>query len=170
MGGRIDVEAVAPRGASFRVLLPSHTRASYPAPAPKPPMLMPGGRASVLVVDDEPLMCELLAAMLSDSYEVAAFTSPRAALASMLEGDFDVILCDVMMPELSGVDLYGRATSERPELADRFVFITGGAFTQRARLFLNHIGGLVLRKPCARAELLSAVNANLASNAARAQR
>ncbi|MDB4974926.1 MAG: Sensory box histidine kinase/response regulator [Myxococcaceae bacterium] len=168
MGGTIEVSAERPQGATFRVRLPGCTRESYAPPPRKPPTRLSNDRAAVLVVDDEPTVCELLAAQLSGPYDVAAFTSSRAALASMLEGNFDVILCDVMMPELNGMDLYARATRERPELAERFIFITGGAFTERARLFMNQTGRPVLRKPCAQEELLETVQM-LVYSGARAQ-
>ncbi|HEY6880612.1 MAG TPA: response regulator [Polyangiales bacterium] len=158
MGGSIDVTPEQPRGARFRVSLPMSSRISFPAPPPKPPMRVSADGASVLIVDDEPLLCELLSAMLSDDYAVAAFTSPRAALAALMEREFDVVLCDVMMPELTGMELFDRAVRERPELAARFVFITGGAFTERARLFLKQTGRPVLRKPCERRELLEVVD------------
>jgi CheY-like chemotaxis protein/two-component sensor histidine kinase len=163
MGGRIEVETLQPKGTVFRVRLPSHTRSSFPPPAPRPPTRVKTGRASVVIIDDEPLMCELFAAMLSDAYDVAAFTSPRAALASILEGNFDVILCDVMMPELNGVDLYSRATRERPDVSERFVFVTGGAFTERARVFLRQTGRRTLRKPCERADLVAVIEQVLVS-------
>jgi CheY-like chemotaxis protein len=110
-----------------------------------------------MVVDDEPELCELFAAMLATEYDVTAFSSPRAALAAMLEQNYAVILCDVMMAELNGTDVYARAVRERPELSDRFVFITGGAFSERARLYLRGTRRPVVRKPCSRAELLAAV-------------
>jgi signal transduction histidine kinase len=156
MGGSIEVTPRQPRGASFRVVLPISGE-PLPAPAPKPPMRVSNEGASVLIIDDEPLLCELLSAMLSDQYAVAAFTSPRAALAALTERDFDAIVCDVMMPELNGMELFDRIARERPHLVDRFVFITGGAFTERARLFLKQTGRPVLRKPCERHELLDVV-------------
>jgi CheY-like chemotaxis protein len=157
MGGKIEISSEVPRGASFRISLPISTRDSFPAPAPKPPVRMANQGATVLVVDDEPLLCELLGTMLADDYAVVAFTSPRAALAALLERDFDVVLCDVMMPELNGTELFDRAVREKPALSERFVFITGGAFTEYARLFLKQTGRPVLRKPCERRELLDVV-------------
>jgi two-component system NtrC family sensor kinase len=162
MGGSIEVEPAQPQGATFRVLLPGDSRASYPAPPPKPPTKVHAAREPILIVDDEPLMCELLAATLSDDYSVTAFTSARAALAALQENDYDVILCDVMMPELNGMDLYELAILDRPELGERFVFITGGAFTERARLFLRQTGRPVVKKPCSRKELLEVIGRVLA--------
>ena len=60
---------------------------------------------------------------------------------------FDVVLCDVVMPETSGIDLYQRVREKHPEQADRFIFMTGGAFTQRMRRFLEETENPRLEKP-----------------------
>jgi CheY-like chemotaxis protein len=79
---------------------------------------------------------------------VATVTSGRAALAILAgEPRFDVILCDLMMPDVSGMDVHERLARERPELAQRFVFVTGGAFTERARRFVDEVGLPVIEKP-----------------------
>jgi CheY-like chemotaxis protein len=170
MGGLIEVRTVEPQGVSFRILLPSdNSRSTYPPPAPKPPTRLASQRLPVMVIDDEPQLCELFSAMLSDQYDVAAFSSPRSALASMLQGNFAVIVCDVMMPELNGMEVYAQAIRERPELQERFVFVTGGAFTERARLFLRQTGRPTLRKPCSRSALLKVVGEVAATAAAQLQ-
>jgi DNA-binding NtrC family response regulator len=69
------------------------------------------------------------------------------------DGGFDVVLCDLMMPDVSGMDLYERVAEARPELAARFVFVTGGAFTERARAFVDRVGLPVLEKPFALGDL-----------------
>ncbi len=166
MGGTIDYLPQQPRGAAFRVRLPACERESIPAPPPKPPTRWSSERGTVLVVDDEPLLCELLSAMLSDRYQVSAFSSPRAALAALLEREYDAVICDVMMPGLTGMELFDAAVRERPQLAERFVFITGGAFTERARLFLKQTGRPVLRKPCGRQELLEVIGRIVAQEVA----
>ena len=106
-------------------------------------------------------MCDLTGALLGDDYEVVSFTDPRAALASVLEGSFDVILCDLMMPGLSGMDVYERIEEQRPELVQRFVFITGGAFTERARSFLARTRRPQVRKPFRREELTEVIESQL---------
>jgi CheY-like chemotaxis protein len=111
-------------------------------------------RTSVLVVDDEPLMLEMIQSMLEAEYDLATFSDPRAALAAMLAGSFDVILCDLMMPELTGMDIYERVCVERSALAGKFIFISGGAFTERARTFVASNTRPLLTKPFHRAELL----------------
>jgi CheY-like chemotaxis protein/two-component sensor histidine kinase len=156
MGGRIETERNHPRGALYRVWLPAHRAAAGRADASSSPN-GPSQSRGVLVIDDEPLMCSLLKTMLSDRYEVTTFTSARAGLADLLQRDYRVILCDMMMPELSGDELFEQAVRVRPALRDRFVFITGGAFTQRAQQFLKQSGCPVLYKPCSRVELLATI-------------
>jgi CheY-like chemotaxis protein len=77
-------------------------------------------------------------------------TVTRAATAlSRLAGDerFDVILCDLMMPEMTGMKFYEALQESRPELAQRVVFLTGGAFTPAAREFMKTVPNRCLAKP-----------------------
>ncbi|EAU66691.1 response regulator, partial [Stigmatella aurantiaca] len=57
------------------------------------------------------------------------------------------VLCDLMMPDLNGMDVYERVCESKPELAGRFIFITGGSFTPRAREFLETIPEQWIEKP-----------------------
>ncbi len=140
MGGSISVDSSPGRGSRFSVTLPSRERATVDSRAPQAVKPLPvERRASVLVVDDETMMCELLRNMLQDDY-ATTFSSSRAALDRMLEPQlFEVVLCDLMMPELTGMDLYAELMRKRPEQAARFVFMTGGTFTDRASEFLESI-------------------------------
>jgi CheY-like chemotaxis protein len=153
------------RGAE-RIRAVMHSVSSFAPPAPTPsrsPSTRPRRRrARVCVIDDEPMMCELIGALLAGEYEVAAFTDPRAALSALRTRSFDVVLCDLMMPELTGMDLYQQLQAERPELAQRFVFISGGAYTEPTRKFLAHTPRPQVRKPFHRQELLDAIEAQLA--------
>lgn len=160
MGGRIEVESDVYRGSTYRVILPS----GRPAAVPRPSTVGASPdrkRPVVMVVDDEPIMCDLTEALLGSDYEVITFTDSRAALASMLQGSFDVILCDLMMPGVSGIDVYERLTEERPDVAQKVVFMTGGAFTERARAFLAKTRRPQIRKPFRREELTDAIEAQL---------
>ncbi len=119
-------------------------------------------RASVLVIDDEPMMCELLRNMLQDDYDVTTFSSSVAALDHVLSGaSLEVVLCDLMMPELTGMDLYAEVLRKKPDQAARFIFMTGGTFTERASEFLDGIGAAPLMKPFRNEELHHAVAARL---------
>ena len=101
----------------------------------------PTGRARlrVLVVDDEPLIGTTLRILL-DEHDVIVVTAGRAARALLERGDdFDAILCDLMLEDVSGMDLAQWLQAERPDLASRVVFMTGGAFTEEARSFLRSV-------------------------------
>ena len=106
------------------------------------------------MIDDEIAIGRTLAIGLADEFDVKTATSGREALALLgSDASFDVILCDLMMPDVSGMDVYERIARSRPELARRFVFVTGGAFTERARAFVEEVGLPVVEKPFALAKL-----------------
>jgi PAS domain S-box-containing protein len=148
LGGEIIVESALGRGTTLRVLLPaSHTAEQGFKASPVP---VPGLR--VLVIDDEPSLGPLVAAVLDDC-NVTADTSARNALARLRSGEtFDRILCDVMMPDLSGMDFYEQLP---PALRSRVVFISGGAFTERSRRFLDTVANRKLDKPFSVEQLLA---------------
>jgi PAS domain S-box-containing protein len=150
LGGQITAESRPGEGATFRVVLPSATPVQQAA-TPEVPVgdrARDARRLELLVVDDEIAIGRTLAISLADEFEVATVTSGRAALAILAgEPRFDVVLCDLMMPDVSGMDVHERIARERPELAKRFVFVTGGAFTERARRFVDEVGLPVIEKP-----------------------
>ncbi len=116
--------------------------ASPPAVAVKP------RRARVLVIDDEPMVTTALRRLLGRDYELDVSNDSVLAL-SCLEGtnDYAIVLCDMMMPGLTGAELYAAIARSRPELLERFVFMTGGASTDEARAFLDTCHRPVLDKP-----------------------
>jgi len=102
----------------------------------------------ILIVDDEPLLGQTLLYAFKGRHDVVICTSGRDAL-SHLEKDarFDLVLCDLMMPDVSGAVVYETVAKQYPELAPHFVFMTGGAFTDRGREFLARYPGVQLEKP-----------------------
>ena len=105
-------------------------------------------RGRVLVVDDEPLIVELLERILRHHHDVSACTIPTEALARVLGGErFDVILCDVMMPRLTGMDVHAAMMRNCREQADRMVFVTGGATRDDTESFLASVSNVRLYKP-----------------------
>jgi CheY-like chemotaxis protein len=110
--------------------------------------LVPKRRGRVLVVDDEPALAAALARVLSLEHDVVTETSAQRALALLVGGErFDLVLCDLMMPEMTGMDLYDEVSRVAPGLAETLVFMTGGAFTSRAREFLDQVPNARLEKP-----------------------
>lgn len=167
MGGDIRVMSAPNRGSTFRVTLPARVEARQTEGTQGEPAATPGPQASpqrarLLVVDDEQLMCDLLSAMLGEEYEVVALSNAKEALARLTQGEtFDLLLCDLMMPELTGMDLYSELARTRPEQAARMVFMTGGTFTERAHRFLEEHGRVQLQKPFRHEQLLSLVRTRL---------
>lgn len=151
-GGRIEVESELGAGARFTVWLPAALPDRLPPPAAPPttPEVSPAAavRPRVLVIDDEPMLLQAVARLLAEDYEVVTAESGEAAQA-LLQRDsrFDAVLCDVMMPEVSGMDLHAWLAAREPALAARMVFMTGGVFTERARSFLQALGRPWLDKP-----------------------
>lgn len=119
-------------------------------------------RWRVLVIDDEPAIGRLIRNLLPH-HEMDVVPTAELGLARLREDDtFDVVVCDIMMPELSGMDLYDVLAVERPTLAARFVFITGGTFTERAESFLERVPNRRLDKPFAINDLETAMAQTIA--------
>ncbi|MBC7172028.1 MAG: response regulator [Polyangiaceae bacterium] len=107
-----------------------------------------GSMPRVLVVDDEPLMGATLEVTLGDEYTVEVVSSVQAAEQRLQsDGGFDLILCDLMMPGRSGMDLYRWVAQAKPELASRMIFMSGGAYTSEAHEFLERVGRHRIDKP-----------------------
>jgi two-component system, cell cycle sensor histidine kinase and response regulator CckA len=119
----------------------------------------------VLVIDDEPSLCRLLVRCLRSRHEVHAVEGGAEAIEHLgRDANYDVILCDVMMP-VGGEIVFRSVTVEHPELADRFVFLSGAAFAPEARAFLDGLPNLRLDKPFDVADLLRLVQQLIAERA-----
>jgi PAS domain S-box-containing protein len=150
LGGKITVHSTPNEGTTFRVALPATDRenADSDAPISEVPSSRSSTRARVLVVDDEIPIANTMRDLLGARHDVTATTSVRDALAAVEGGrDFDVIFCDLMMPGMSGIELYEQLRDGRPALANRIVFMTGGAFTKRAAEFLAATENRRVEKP-----------------------
>ncbi len=122
------------------------------------PTAHPPRRLRVLLVDDEPRFLTVMRMLLQEEHDLTAVEGGRAASALLeRDGDFDFVVCDLMMPEVSGMEVYERATARHPELAERFVVITGGACSPRSREFLSSHPLPRLEKPFHAAELTELV-------------
>jgi CheY-like chemotaxis protein len=105
-------------------------------------------RGYVLVVDDEPLMGASARRLLAAEHDVVVVHSGAAALSAVASPrPFDVVLCDLMMPGMTGIELHETLLKSRPDVAERMVFITGGAFTGAAEDFLERVAGRWMDKP-----------------------
>jgi PAS domain S-box-containing protein len=164
MGGDLAVHSILGHGTTFVVSLPISAHAQQ-RPETEQPTSGAGGRGRrILVIDDEPAVLRVIKRMLKD-YDVTTCLGGQHALEFLLKGDFDLILCDLMMPELTGMDLYERMAAERPEIIERFLFVTGGAFTKQTETFLRSVSKEALGKPFTTAQLRDAVSKRLGTQA-----
>ncbi len=146
LGGSIQAQRRVPRGTTFEVTLPAAQRLAVEPPAPvEEPAPLAGRR--VLVVDDEERFARVLASFL-EGYSVSLAHSGREAIKLLDRGEqFDVILCDLMMGDMTGMDVYEHLLRAGTGVERRMIFMTGGAFTRRAQEFLESVDNPRLDKP-----------------------
>jgi PAS domain S-box-containing protein len=142
LGGEIELESDPARGTLVRVVLPA---APPPAIAAQ---VSEARRGHVLVVDDEPMFRTALRRLLGEEHALTCPKTSPEALA-LIDGGmcFDLILCDVTMPELSGVELHQRLLARHPDQARRMVFLTGGALSPEALEFTRTVPNRKVEKP-----------------------
>ncbi|MCC6810573.1 MAG: response regulator [Deltaproteobacteria bacterium] len=121
--------------------------ASDPAPAAAPRVATSGGRASIAVIDDDPLIGQAIVRTLGGEHEVVTFTDAREALKWLDTHQPALILCDIHMPEMSGPELYSRLGETKSYPRERIVFITGNAQAESTAHFLDSVENARLFKP-----------------------
>ena len=154
-GGTLSVRSMLGAGTTMTVRLPYGRRVEQPAlpVSPTTTIAATARSARVLVIDDEPLIARILQRGLSRHHVVVAGQA-RDALARIERGEsFDVILCDLMMPDISGIEVHEYLARDYPAAARRMVFMTGGAFTSRAKRFLATVSNERIDKPFSMAQI-----------------
>ena len=156
MGGEIAVESRLGVGSVFRVTLPAAAATASPRATEGTTKRLRRGR--VLIVDDEPSLTSTVREVMAQEHDVVVAGSARDALAILADDDrFDVVFCDLLMPDMSGAELHAELVRRNPMLAERFVFLTGAASG-------DALGGLAPRrimKPFHVAELQRVVDDRL---------
>jgi PAS domain S-box-containing protein len=147
LGGELTVASAEGVGSTFRVTLPAATGAPEVPPHATPAPERSLACASVLVVDDERAVGQVLKRALGE-HEVTAVLTAQEALDLLEAGHrFHVVFSDLMMPQMSGMEFYDELTRRFPDVARRVVFLTGGAFTPAADAFLARVPNERLEKP-----------------------
>ena len=155
-GGAITVTSRLGFGSTFRVSLPTTMQVAFEIV--KEPEILEQPRSRILMIDDEAAVGRAIRLLLAPDHEVVNVTRAREALAKLEGGEsFDVILCDVMMPDMSGIEMYGELRARFPAYTRRVVFMTGGAFTSQAREALEELGVPRLEKPFSERALRQAI-------------
>lgn len=146
--GTVEVQSQPGRGSVFTVRLPP-SEGPTPITATRTPADTTAVKSGhVLVVDDDPLVGNAVRRALCSQHRVTVTLSAREALALLSNGlEPDLILCDVMMPEMSGVQLFKLVQATMPHHAERMVFITGGAFTESTQSFMLQMNNRRIDKP-----------------------
>jgi len=113
---------------------------------------------NILLVDDDEALADTLKHLLeSRNYLVTTAANGADALHEIIDGDFDVIICDMLMPKMPGDMFYLAVQKTKPELAKRFLFITGNADNPKVDSFLKSIDALVIFKPVLTEELVRGI-------------
>lgn len=172
MKGEIRVESVCGQGTTMVLELPAWSEGQEPevddVVETKPRVLASAvaRRAVVLLIDDEQALLNSMRRVLAKRYDVVGFRWGSEALAWLAKNRRPaVVLCDLMMPEMSGIELFERISRSDPELSERFVFITGGTVTREAREFVADCAAPVLKKPFELDEITDTIDAIIEAKA-----
>jgi two-component system cell cycle sensor histidine kinase/response regulator CckA len=151
LDGQISIESAPARGTEVRVVLPAHVHVPEAAPPPvvEPTPAVNGHRRHrVLLVDDEPLVAHTMERLLRRDYDVTVALCGREAIEHITGGArFDAIVSDVMMPNMTGIELIEELQRVAPDQAQRMIFLSGGAFTSQTRECLDALRAPQLEKP-----------------------
>jgi PAS domain S-box-containing protein len=158
-GGTITFDTEVGKGTEFRVRMPVAGATELVKPRTTTNKIVAVRRGNILVIDDEEPLAQAIRRFLSNEHEVTAVFSAGAALDLIRRGErYDVIFCDLMMPQITGMELHAELLRSQPEQAANVVFLTGGAFTAAAREFLDEVPNRRLEKPFDLKELRRLVN------------
>jgi len=161
-GGEITVASELGRGTTFRVRLPP---SQIPLEAVVPTAVAPSLPAlRLLIIDDEPGVGRTLRRALGSLHETVILASAvEAKLLLDVDSAFDVVISDLMMAEVSGIDLYTWAVTRHPSVAKRMIFMTGGAYTAEGKQFIADHPDRHIMKPFDIARLIAVIKTILPS-------
>jgi len=150
-GGGVEVASEPGKGSCFHVLFPVE-KCEETAPDPVALAMAMGGTETILLVEDEPQVRQFLAMTLQEyGYKVMEAAQAGEALTQYANSSFDLLVTDVMMPQMSGVELAKRMTDIRPDL--KVLLISGYSREIHQGTWAVPEGGHFLQKPFGIAEL-----------------
>ncbi|MCS5638675.1 MAG: hybrid sensor histidine kinase/response regulator [Myxococcota bacterium] len=159
MGGTIEIRYSSPEGTAFIVTLRPAEEASEASEVDQASAQRARRSESslkILIIDDEEQVLRYLSASLSH-HDVSTQTRGRKAIDEIVQGDFDIIVCDLMMPEMTGMEIHAELKDRCPAAADRMLFMTGGVFVEEAKDFLVDVPGRWIEKPVRHGDLESRI-------------
>ena len=114
---------------------------------------------SVLLVDDDPELAQTLKLLLeSRNFIVTTASNGAEGLREVMDLDYEVILCDMVMPEMPGDMFYQAVKATKPHLCERFIFITGHGADPKITEFIEKVDGLVLFKPALIGDIMGMIS------------
>jgi C4-dicarboxylate-specific signal transduction histidine kinase/CheY-like chemotaxis protein len=148
-GGVLNIQNTSSSGTTVVILLPSGTANSMESPPPDQLPLTQATKARLLLIDDDPFICEMMTLMLQARCDVTITHDGRAGLEKILNPveKWDLVICDLMMPVMSGAEVYRALRKSCPIKASELVFLTSGGTTEGDIRFLDELPNVLLKKP-----------------------
>lgn len=162
-GGWIEVQSEVGKGSRFDVYLPaSHTQRAQARPGQS--LVAARRSVRVLLIDDEEALLRAVSRALQRFHDVVEAPGGREAIALLRAGEvFDVILCDLSMPDLDGIGVLGEIERQFPALAPRLLFMSGGGASDKVLARIEAAGLRMLDKPVPIPALLDAIDRTTAA-------
>ena len=161
LGGQIAIESAPDQGTVMRIVLPGHSAPVAPAPVAAShaePGINGSRRYRVMLVDDEPQVAHTIERLLRRDFDITVALCGQDALDHIARGTrFDAIVSDVMMPNMTGIELIEQLQRTAPDQAERLIFLSGGVFTAQTHERLEEFGVPKLEKPVTAKELRAQV-------------
>ncbi|MBN1960216.1 MAG: response regulator [Deltaproteobacteria bacterium] len=147
INGTIEVHSTPGKGSQFIVSIPINNATIYMEQEQQQTIVLPKILGRILVIDDEAPIRGIIKRLLKDHIVIEADSGLQGQHILESDQNFDIIICDLMMPAVSGVEIHGWLSSHYPKLAEKIVFITGGAYLSEAQKYLSQLSNLRIEKP-----------------------
>lgn len=159
IGGRISLQTEIGKGTTFTIVIPLKVSKHSPKEITKPQGSSLIAPVRILVVDDEPTLLKTIQRILENQHKVTLAHGGQIALDLLKKNDFgfDIIITDLSMPTINGIDIYKYVKENAPGLEKHIIFMTGGTDSQHSKKFLNEVNNICVPKPFAKEELLHAI-------------